>query len=32
VVLAEAIGGSEEEFAKLMTLKASALGMVGFWI
>jgi D-alanyl-D-alanine carboxypeptidase len=27
VVVAEAIGGSEEEFAKLMTLKASALGM-----
>ena len=27
VVIAEAIGGSEEEFAKLMTLKASALGM-----
>ena len=29
VVVAEAIGGSEEEFAKLMTLKASALGMTG---
>jgi D-alanyl-D-alanine carboxypeptidase len=27
VVIAEAIGGSEEEFAKLMTLKAKALGM-----
>ncbi len=27
VVVAEAIGGSEEEFAKLMTLKAKALGM-----
>jgi len=27
VVIAEAIGGSEEEFAKLMTLKARALGM-----
>jgi D-alanyl-D-alanine carboxypeptidase len=27
VVVAEAIGGSEEEFAKLMTLKAQALGM-----
>ena len=27
VVIAEAIGGSEEEFARLMTLKASALGM-----
>ena len=27
VVIAEAIGGSEEEFAKLMTLKAMALGM-----
>src|SRR6266508_2106478 len=27
VVVAEAIGGSEEEFAKLMTLKAAALGM-----
>ena len=27
VVVAEAIGGSEEEFAKLMTLKARALGM-----
>jgi D-alanyl-D-alanine carboxypeptidase len=27
VVVAEAIGGSEAEFAKLMTLKASALGM-----
>jgi D-alanyl-D-alanine carboxypeptidase len=26
-VVAEAIGGSEEEFAKLMTLKAKALGM-----
>jgi len=26
-VIAEAIGGSEEEFAKLMTLKARALGM-----
>jgi D-alanyl-D-alanine carboxypeptidase len=26
-VIAEAIGGSEEEFAKLMTLKAKALGM-----
>jgi D-alanyl-D-alanine carboxypeptidase len=29
VVVAEAIGGSEEEFAKLMTLQASALGMTG---
>jgi D-alanyl-D-alanine carboxypeptidase len=29
VVVAEAIGGSEEEFAKLMTLKARALGMTG---
>src|ERR671937_3289588 len=27
VVVAEAIGGSEEEFAKLMTLKARSLGM-----
>jgi len=27
VVVGEAIGGSEEEFAKLMTLKARALGM-----
>src|SRR6266511_1208580 len=27
VVVAEAIGGSEAEFAKLMTLKAAALGM-----
>ena len=27
VVVAEAIGGSEEEFAKLMTLKARTLGM-----
>ena len=27
VVVAEAIGGSEDEFAKLMTLKARALGM-----
>jgi D-alanyl-D-alanine carboxypeptidase len=27
VVIAEAIGGSEDEFAKLMTLKARALGM-----
>src|SRR5207245_5105603 len=27
VVVAEAIGGSEAEFAKLMTLKARALGM-----
>jgi D-alanyl-D-alanine carboxypeptidase len=27
VVIAEALGGSEEEFAKLMTLKARALGM-----
>src|SRR5262245_46725651 len=27
VVVAEAIGGSEEEFAKLMTAKAGALGM-----
>ena len=27
VVVAEAIGGSEEEFARLMTLKAKALGM-----
>jgi D-alanyl-D-alanine carboxypeptidase len=27
VVVAEAIGGSEQEFAKLMTLKARALGM-----
>ena len=29
VVVAEAIGGSEEEFATLMTLKARALGMTG---
>jgi D-alanyl-D-alanine carboxypeptidase len=29
VVVAEAIGGSEEEFANLMTLKAEALGMTG---
>ena len=29
VVVAEAIGGSEEEFARLMTLKARALGMAG---
>jgi D-alanyl-D-alanine carboxypeptidase len=29
VVIAEAIGGSEEEFAKLMTRKAKALGMTG---
>jgi D-alanyl-D-alanine carboxypeptidase len=29
VVVAEAIGGSEEEFARLMTLKAHALGMTG---
>ena len=29
VVVAEAIGGSEEEFAKLMTAKAHALGMAG---
>jgi D-alanyl-D-alanine carboxypeptidase len=29
VVVAEAIGGSEKEFAKLMTLKARALGMMG---
>src|SRR5262244_3533034 len=29
VVVAEAIGGSEEEFAKLMTAKAGALGMLG---
>jgi D-alanyl-D-alanine carboxypeptidase len=29
VVVAEAIGGSEEEFAKLMTSKARALGMTG---
>ncbi len=29
VVVAEAIGGSEAEFAKLMTLKAKALGMTG---
>jgi D-alanyl-D-alanine carboxypeptidase len=29
VVVAEAIGGSEEEFANLMTLKAEALGMMG---
>ena len=29
VVVAEAIGGSEEEFAKLMTMKAGALGMLG---
>jgi D-alanyl-D-alanine carboxypeptidase len=29
VVVAEAIGGSEDEFAKLMTLKAAALGMTG---
>jgi D-alanyl-D-alanine carboxypeptidase len=28
VVVAEAIGGREEEFAKLMTLKARALGMM----
>jgi D-alanyl-D-alanine carboxypeptidase len=27
VVVAEALGGSEEEFAKLMTLKARMLGM-----
>lgn len=27
VVIAEALGGSEEEFAKLMTLKARMLGM-----
>jgi D-alanyl-D-alanine carboxypeptidase len=27
--VAEAIGGSEDEFAKLMTLKAAALGMTG---
>ena len=27
VVVAEAIGGSEEEFAALMTMKARALGM-----
>jgi D-alanyl-D-alanine carboxypeptidase len=29
VVVAEAIGGSEEDFAKLMTAKARALGMSG---
>jgi D-alanyl-D-alanine carboxypeptidase len=29
VVVAEAIGGSEEEFAKLMTAKAKSLGMTG---
>jgi D-alanyl-D-alanine carboxypeptidase len=29
VVVAEAIGGSEEEFGKLMTMKAGALGMLG---
>ncbi len=29
VVVAEAIGGSEEEFAKLMTGKAGTLGMLG---
>jgi len=29
VVVSEAIGGSEEEFAKLMTAKAHALGMIG---
>jgi D-alanyl-D-alanine carboxypeptidase len=29
VVVAEALGGSEEEFAKLMTAKAAALGMTG---
>jgi D-alanyl-D-alanine carboxypeptidase len=29
VVVAEAIGGSEEDFAKLMTLKAAVLGMTG---
>src|SRR5258707_982711 len=29
VVVAEAVGGSEEEFAKLMTAKAGALGMLG---
>jgi D-alanyl-D-alanine carboxypeptidase len=29
VVVAEAIGGSEEEFANLMTAKAGALGMLG---
>jgi D-alanyl-D-alanine carboxypeptidase len=29
VVVSEAIGGSEEEFAKLMTAKAYALGMAG---
>ncbi|MBV8744332.1 MAG: D-alanyl-D-alanine carboxypeptidase [Xanthobacteraceae bacterium] len=29
VVVAEAIGGSEDEFAKLMTAKAHALGMAG---
>ena len=29
VVVAEAIGGSEEDFAKLMTAKAGALGMLG---
>ncbi len=29
VVVAEAIGGSEEEFSKLMTAKAHALGMAG---
>src|SRR5215471_13297460 len=29
VVVAEAIGGSEAEFAELMTLKARALGMTG---
>jgi len=29
VVVSEAVGGSEEEFAKLMTRKARALGMAG---
>jgi D-alanyl-D-alanine carboxypeptidase len=29
VVVAEALGGSEEDFAKLMTAKAGALGMLG---
>jgi D-alanyl-D-alanine carboxypeptidase len=29
VVVAEALGGSEEEFAKLMTAKAKTLGMAG---
>jgi D-alanyl-D-alanine carboxypeptidase len=29
VVVAEAIGGSEDDFAKLMTAKAGALGMLG---